>query len=316
MCTHATEKFEKSFSNATRYFRIFGLQYFSFDSTAENKDFNHHGSNISRKFKLAFVVLVAAIAVQTSYLIWNLKSEAETGNVDMERGLKFGRILMMFLIEISLIHSLKVTPNMKLVFRNLEKVMKIFNNNLNVDVDYTEFLTRFNKLRNKMIIFFIICSLSLLITIFNFNSTSQVISASIFVILPYFYMKLFYLRFIFFTMLIKHNIEIMKKVVERLETLDRFGASFDAINFYVKPVKLRKSHEIYYTIITLKEIYGIIWKTTETVNELSGPSILIQFFINILVNISACFKIYLAAKGVIPFIKLGSKSAVIVSLFH
>lgn len=292
--------FAETLSHSTKYFQYLGLQYFSVSDESDG----YQTDEVSKKFKFIFACFIIILLCPIAALVYIIVLEKATEKGDVESGLKYLRILLLFFIEISIIHAFVTTPRAKDFFKKCKKANKYFADDLGFDIDYDGFSANFNRIVIKSSFIFWTLSLILLVSIFTLSSISQGVIATVYVIIPYFFMKMFYLKFVFFVLLVQHNIRGVKKVLVRL------ASEINCTNFHIKPVKQNKSEEIFKTIISLKTIYGLLFEMTELANSLSGPSLLMQLCMTIIVNTSALFKLYLAANGEFPVEQLGSK------LFH
>lgn len=296
--TKSKLSFAESLSHSTKYFQYLGLQYFS----VSDKFDGYQTAEVSKKFKFIFACFVIILLCPIGALVCIIKLEKATEKRDVENGLKYLRILLLVVIEISIIHAFMTTPRAKDFFKKCERANKCFAKDLNFDIDYDGFSAKFNRIVIITSLIFWILSFILLASILALSSISQGVIATVYVVIPYFFMKMFYLKFIFFVLLVQHNIKGIKTVLDRDETSEVICP-----NFYIKPVKHHKSDEIFKTIISLKTIYGLLFEMTELANSLNGPSLMMQLCMTIIFNTSALFKLYLAANGEFPVEHLGCK---------
>lgn len=296
------ESFEKAFSKASRLFQCSGLQFFPI--TSSGKRFGYQESGVSTKFKILFAVLTFVLMVFAGIWIFLVLTATGKSKNSFENKWMLLRIIFPIAFEILLLHSYLKTQKTKQIFRKSAEISNLIKRNFNINIDHGKFGENFMKLVAKTIIFFTIGSISVLISISVFESKSYVFVAALYIVFPYFVMHIFYLRFIFFIMVVLHNIQNMKMALECLHDSKKLENHFDALNFCVKPAVKMKIN--YCAIASLKEVYGIIWEVSELVNELSGPSLIGLLFTTIMSNTSAGLKIYLASKGASPVSDIGS----------
>lgn len=285
------ESFIEAFESATFWFQISGLQLFSINSLRRKS------TKMSTKFKLILTTILLFFALLIGLMIFTIAWDIEHDSKDIESSLNIFRLFLWSTLTVQLLHSFFMTPTAKLIFSKCKQVMKVFENNLNFDMKCSKFADEFKTFLLRTEIFFGFVSLSLLVSIYVLNGAFRAFIATFYVVLPYYFMKLFYQRFNFLIRLVDFNIKCMVKV------MDRFTSSETPTNVYGKP---EKSCEVYHTVVSLKEIYGMVWEVTQLTNSLCGPSMVIQILFTILSNTSAAYKLFLATKGLLPLTRVGS----------
>ena len=292
----------ESLQKSSKFLQIFGLQYFQIDSMSGNAIF---ASGTTAGFKTVFGFYVLLLATMLIILIRKIVVDAAE-NLQVENNLRYVRVLLLVLLEISITHAFISTSKAKVVFEKLIKVENIFKNQLNFELKSEKFSEKFIRIFFVTTTIFTIWSASLLFSIYHFESLTYALISLFYVVFLYFYAEMFYMRFVFFILLVRHNLRSMKKVLERLETSSNVVGRDEISFLHLKPFVL-KQNEIFYSLLSLKEIYGILYEVTETINSLCGISIVIQLFMTVLTNVSAGLKIFLAANQAMPLNKLGSK---------
>lgn len=297
--------FGQSLSHATRFFQVFGLQFFTLGHTSTNKDFSHHGSKVANKFKFSFFLNFGCLWT----LVFILFATNNRKGISFESDIVF--MVLLCLLGLSTIHSLLTTPKAREIFRKLEEVVNIFERDLKIDFDY-------KALKKSLKKTFIILLLSIglinagLLTLWNFYLPNRSTYLLFFVLFPYFIFSTNISRFIYYIRLVNHGVKMMKIVLDRsnfcpnIETL--FERSRDAKIMQIKTAKLDSTTSTNKTLNSLKNIYGILWETTELINDISGPSVLFLLTMTVISNALAGFKIYQFFKKTIPLDHLGGYS--------
>lgn len=200
---------DNSFSAITLIFKIMGLQFFSFDSFSFQSGFRDK-TEISKNHKISFALSFIPILLQIIGIFYTISLEKQVDqNKNVTAGLTvqfiaYGAIVVVILI--SRIHLFMNTDKAKQIFCNLEKISMIFVQDLNVKVNYTEFVRSF-KLKMILInIVFFILTISTLGFIF-YNDTFSRLQINIFIwailaIYPYYFMTVLFIFLPFFALLI------------------------------------------------------------------------------------------------------------------
>lgn len=299
------KSFNKSLSSATLIFRIFGAQYFTIDS--KNDAFNYQDSGVSWKFKIYFAVILIGLSAQTGILTWLLLSKADKDDEKAREAAAMdtaGHVFMMVFLLLTVTHAYMSTSKVKEIFAHSQEIAHIFESSLAMDSDYDGFETTFEKFCIKFLIVITACTL-FLIGFTYLYWPQELLNLIVFQILPYAFIEVTVLRFIFFIMLVNHNSQKIKeffeiKIAEKNQSLINFGA--------LQNMEFQK-------IIAVKEIYGLLRNMTRLINQVSGPSISIFFISLVLADTLGGYMIFLYIKDVVPVEEIGSTCAVSVENF-
>lgn len=292
------EQFEKSFSDLTRVFRIFGLQYFTLHSSAENKQFNHHNSKISTKAKLTLIGVIAAAFVNTSL---NLFFHDGGSFLTVEFSMSLGFTILLVL---AFIHSYALTAEMKKIFVLYEEVFKMLKRNLIFDSDCISNASTIKIILIKAAVTFLAANFMNCVFAYLFDNNNFY---KIFV-LTFFsniVVNVIILRFILFIMLVSTSLESMKSFLAKVQKVSMMTNVFDFETLPVKPVVPLITNEQFRW---LKKIYLSIWEMCVLANKISGPSSLTMLILCILENADAGFKIYKVIAENLPYGNLGCKN--------
>lgn len=293
----SNKHFVLSLSNGTILFRIFGLQYFKINIE------KFQDNQVSRNFKFYFVSVLTILTAQTGLLTWVLISSAISSDKNVRQATILGEIThigMFVFLLFSVIHAYIETAMVKKILSYSLEIAKIIENSLTLESDYEGFNKKFNKL---LTIFGTILGISeMLLLIFTYiYNWDEMFAVIIFETVPYTFVQVIILRFIFFVMLTNHNIGRIRKFFElkiKQGTLIKFYNK-KQVNF--TPFVNNDLEKI----LSVKRIYAIIWKMTRLINKVSGPSISVFLFLVVGGNSLAGYMIFLGTKGVVPFKDLG-----------
>lgn len=286
---NTNNNFGQSLSVATRFFQVFGLQFFTLITSNGNKDFTHHGSKIAKKFKLSFCLNFGCLWTLT---IITLTSKTQKG-FSIESDIIF--MVTMCLLGLSTIHSLFTTPKARSIFRKLEEVANIFERDIKIDYDYKALKKSLQKTIIILLLSIGVITAALL-AMGIYYLPNRLPDLLFFVLLPYFLFSVNISRFIFYIELVNHNVKMMKDVLGRLKSSPNIETLFERSRegkiMQIKSAKLESSSDTFETLTLLKNIYGILWETTEVINDVSGPSVMFLLTITVIFNALAGFKIY------------------------
>lgn len=289
--------FKESLSKVTFVFCIFGLQYFTID--CKNDCFGYRGNKITNRFKLYFALIASVLATEIGLLIWVTIITDVSSKESSTHATILGQLTSITSIAfllLSVIHSYRSTSEMKAIYKNCEDIHKIFEGSLGFDSNYDKFGKSFRKFLIKFwIVFAVFMPIQ---ATFNFFHDPAILQEDIiFFTVPYLFIIANVLRFIFFVMLVNHNIKRMKefleiKIKERSLRKQIFG-------------KHLHEHDEFEVFKSLKEIYGLVWRLTNLANSVSGPTISVFFVLIIFANSTSGYMIFLATKGLLPIKDLG-----------
>ena len=294
---------ENFFASDTKCFQFFGLQYFT-PALNENCSLRN---KIKFKFKILFVAVFSIMLTKIALLIY-LVTNHEIMDKNVQSSVMVLRIFVSSFLTFLIILSYSKTKKVIKIFGINEQVRQIFESNLNYNIDFVNLSKNFQGKFYGSTIFFSLCSVSLMVSTCIFETTYDLMVTTVYTIFPYFYIKLFYMHFIYFVLLVRHILVTMNKVV------DRYLQSEDCDNFsnnnIVKP-KFNKFNEAFFMTNSLKEIYGHLLTVKDEVNDFCGASSMFLLFFTILANSSAGFKIYSTLKGSFPLTQVGSEEQVV-----
>ena len=290
------KSFEKSLSDATFIFRVFGLQYFVISS--KNEPCSYKGNNISRKFKLYFVVLLIIILTLTGFLIWGflLEDNQESESEKYKKAKNVGQLSilsMMVFMMFSVIHAYITTSDVKTILKHCAEIINIFESSMTFDSGFDCFGKAFKKFCFKFVTLFMACNLLLFIFTYIYEP-ERLIAVIFFEILPYCFIEVTVLRFIFSVMLVNHINQSINKFFQQKILANSLRKSFA----FIETNELEK-------MISVKKVYGLTWKMTRLINKNSGPSMSVFFLLVVIGNSFAGYMMFLGTKGEVPFEEQG-----------
>lgn len=294
------ELFEKSFSNLTRVFRIFGLQYFTLHSSPDNKPYNHHSSKISTKSKLTLIAVIA-FAITNSSL--SLFFHDGGSFLTVELIMNFGFTMLVIL---AYIHSYFMTSEMKKIFNLYEEICKLLKQSLIFDSDCISNAATIKNILTKAAATFFAANFMNCVFAYLFDS-SNFYKILVLTFFSNIVINVIILRFILFIMLVGSSLQSMKSFLVKIQKISMMTNVFD---FEILPVKHVGPSITNEQFKTLKKIYLLTWEMCELANKISGPSSLTMLILCILENADAGFKIYKVIAEDLPYGSLGCKSAV------
>lgn len=283
---------ENSISGVTAIFQLIGFQYFSINSKLFREKF-HDKKEISRKHKvlLAFSLFLASIQSLLVFQVISMELRIKQ-NENVNTGLRVqftAYCAMIVVILVSLIHLFANTENSKQIFRNFDKISRIFANDLNVKVDYESFTASFKHTMIGVNLSFLIATTSTFCFLTHVNMPRMFLWAIV-SLYPYYFMLNMFCYLMFFALLVRENLASMKRVLEKLHAM-----RFQAISF--QTVSDKKNDELINSVHKLKRIYVTLCDTTALVNQVCGFPIMIQLLIVVVGFIAASYKLYLALMG-------------------
>lgn len=289
--------FGKSFTSATRIFQIFGLQSFTLSNAKGNSKFTHNGSKTSTVFLLVLFVNLTVLTVTAAVMVTINRASGESV------ALRVPSILRLAAVAISMIHSFCVTSKTKLIYRKSEEIFKIFEQELKFDSDSIGFSRKSKRHFVKLFLLFLIYDIMLFIFVCIYVP-SDPWYLIYFVFLPNVFTNVTVLKAIFSIRLLNHNIELMRKVLERLN-----GPCSNDEKFipFVKSVRYRSLSDIYPTIAIVKDIYETITEVNDLINSICAPIISGFLLMAIVTNSLAGYRCFLFLKHDVTFDVVGSK---------
>lgn len=277
-----------------------GLQLFSLDSKSFEAGYQQR-SKVSKKHKMSLFFFVLLLLLQVSGIVFAIKMEKEkqpdenvTTALVVQIMAYIGMVTSMFT---TVINGFVKTEKLKEIFCNIEKVLKVFAAELNINVNFASFSQSFKLTLIKTTLTFVISSLLVLGFIYYYNQ-SNVFVWALLCIFPYFYTQIIFCYFTFFVLLVQESLKSVKIVLQKLQrTHEITKTSVKVISFRTKP--LNKNNEMLHAVNKLKKIYSILCDTTELVNDVFGLPIFTQLVIIIMGNISAGNKVKLLINAVV-----------------
>lgn len=253
-----------------RYFQTFGLQYFSLDD-------NYKKSSL--KYRIFFVMLIGLLISSaigqlltfSSLLFQSLEdSTKDKVQENFERMSYFG---INFSALVILCQSFIKTMQNQKVFENLRKISALAWNRLFFKIDYRLFKIEFKKIFIGLLIFsYGTYATPTLIEIyylgyFNFQRLSRMF--------PIFLTKCLVIKFIFYTNLVNFHLKIIEHLLKSHKHVEY--VSFVNIDKMKKHSHLivNKNEQRRERVLVAKQMYSMIWETTQLINDCLGWAILL-----------------------------------------
>lgn len=288
--------FENPFSDLTKVFRIFGLQYFTLSTFAVNKKFSHHGSQISWRYKIVLLVLTLALITNAGAtvlvqdeLVFDLRAVTDYG--------------FFVLLILAIWHSYFKTAELKKIFLHCEKVYILFKINLQFNVNCVDKAVKIRRIliRYGIVfgVYFFVFSTFVLVT-----EPKQFIKAILLDFLTNILCNMFVARFMLLVLLVFINIESMKEFLEHMDSDSKVSNLFINKSIGVRNLTARTMKENLEAFLTLKQIHREILKISVLVNEINGPSGFALLILSVVQNASAGYEIYAVVEGTSPIVSL------------
>lgn len=303
---------EKSLSGVTTLFQVLGIQFFSVHSDTVEEGIHHRGK-VSNKHKLSLIFITACLSLDYVAIYYAITLEkAQEQNQNVNTGLfvqYFTYILTNFAVKIAVINAYLTTEKSRLVFCELEKVSKIFQNEFKEIIDFGEFSKQFKLTMIKISLFYVVGYCAALIFVYNHNQ-SNILLWAVIAVFPYFFLTVFLSYLIFFVKITNLNLSCMGKVIEKLHNGHALLKLRDGIHIEVKPQR-KSSDELYDSFLILKRIYGCLFETTCMINEVLGVPLIFLIVDMIMVNILGGYKLYLSVMGDVYIGRIGGSKKMI-----
>lgn len=245
----------KALSASTILFQVVGLQYFTLDGMKSQSFVQKHKYNFG-----IFIIVMILVAFGAGY--WMLFENEYDSKEMFVKNIVTIIILqsisiaaLISTIILSMINAYTSDRKTQNIFMNFEKISIIFSQNLNYRLDYSMMVTKFRKFNMIFWFMFIVSSaVFLLFMFFAPNSTSLFFLWSVTLIFPYIFLDACFIRFIFFTSLMKFHVDHFEKYLHTLQQ-QRFC------------MQTKNKKEV---LTYLKAIYGIMFRTSELINSVCG----------------------------------------------
>lgn len=274
----SSDSFGESLSSATRILQLFGHQFFTLNVSKGKEEFSHRGSKISRKF---LFILILNVLYLSSICIWTLL-DISKGEFYVE---SLADISIWVISCLLMIHSYKVTPKTRLVFRHCEAMAMTFEHKLKIDCDWIGFGGKFKRF---CVIFHLLMAaydvLCMTFVIIYYPSLTFYMIPKY--IIPIVIGRVSFLKVLFLIRLLNHNLELMTKALRRM-TKQRDRDHVAGVRTFAS------TNEVYSTVATVKEIYGTLTEVTEMINTINAPEICFSLCASVTLSILAAFKIFL-----------------------
>lgn len=304
---HNNRSFENPFSDLTKVFRIFGLQYFTLSTFADNKKFSHHGSQISSRYKIILIGITLALIANAGAMVL-VQDEIV---LDLQSGTYYGFFVLLIL---AIWHSYYKTAELKQIFVHCENVYNLFRLNLQFDVDCVEKAARIRRIFVRFTIIFCVYFFVYL-TFVLVTEPKQLLEAILLDFLQNVLVNLFIARFMLLVLLVFINVESMTEFLDQMENDSKVSNLFIAKSIGVRNLTTRTMKENLKAFLTLKQIHREILKISVLVNGINGPSGFSLCALSVIQNASAGYEIYAVFEGKYPVASLASEFAEEIKIF-
>lgn len=298
--TQNNSSFEQTFSDLTKVFRIFGLQYFTLSTYADNKKFSHHGPQISNRYKIILLLINLSLAANAGAMFL-IQEEV----FDLKIGTDYAFFVLLIL---AVWHSYFKTAEFKQIFVHCEKIYNLFRMKLQFDVNCVEKAASIRKIFIRFLIFFAIYfstySIFVLVT-----EPRQFLAAMLLDCLQNILVNLFIMRFMLLVLMVYINIESMTSFLGQIDSDSKVSNLFINKSIGVKNLTTRTIMENVKAFLTLKEIHREILKISFLVNSINGPSAFALCMLSVVQNATAGYEIYAVIEGESPIVSLASEFA-------
>lgn len=295
-----TSILSKKLANFTIIFQLMGLQYFKLGGVKRETFAQRHKFNVG----VIFVLLSLAI-FGASYVFVVLNKDEQSENV--ETSLIFEHIsviLIISTISFSMLHSFLMSSKAHRIFKSFEKVAEIFSSDLSHNLDYSAVVKEFKIFFCFTISSFVIISFVFSVMIYETSAADYFLSA-LFGIFPYFFLEICVVRFIFYVILIKFHVMSIEKVLLRFRESNELMTinvrDNNCWDFRSKPLQSVESIANVEFVLSLKKVYGIVFKATEKTNHVCGFVNVVLLGLIVSANINGGYGLYLWRMNEIPF---------------
>lgn len=302
----------KALSTHTIIFQLIGLQFFTLDGINSRKFLTKHKYNLG----IIFVVLML-IAFSAIYLVEKSKEKQDKPNVATSTIMHhISMINMICCTVISMVQSFLVKAKVRKIFFNLQSVAKIFSKNFNCDVDYSVLGREFKNFCFGYFLFYAVLSLALVAFLLGYGSGTSGIMWNILLLCPYSFLIICFIRFVFFVMLIKFHVVQFERIIKSMQKCSHPYIRADNILRDYR-IKIDRSPAVEFEFVMgLKKIYGIIVRTTRTVNFVCGIINLMILFLIVFATINGGYKVFLSSKNDITLEQLGGLIEIFYETFN
>lgn len=286
-------KIRANFARSTLIFQVFGLQYFSFST---KNDFLPTGK--SALHRVIFILTFVVVAIEVFGVASVIKIQQSNRNsTRVSTGLMFqygSYFFISFVVCSTAVHSHYSTSDAMKIFNNFERIFKVFEEKLKYTLNYDDTLVKFNRITIGKCIYFTVLTLITMCYVF-YQDRSSIFYWALLSFMPYFIIILNFWKFCFYIKLVHLNLKGIKKVLINSHNLNRSGHLIElSLKLHQKSIK---NFNLFHTISSVKEIYGIIYETVGMINKIMGVSSILQLVTILYANTSAGYKLYLISTG-------------------
>lgn len=290
----SSDSFGESLSSATRILQLFGHQFFTLNVSKGKEEFSHRGSKISIKF---LVILILNVLFLLAICAWAI-FVTSTDKLIVQAGSALG-VSMLIITCLLMIHSYKVTPKARIVFRHCEAIAKTFEQKLKIDCDWIGFSRKFKRFCVTFHLLMAACDVLYVTSVIIYYPSLTFYMIPCYII-PVVICRISILKVLFLIRLLNHNLELMTKALARMsEKRDRENSA-GARTFV-------RSSEVYSTVAVLKEIYGTLTEVTEMINTINAPEICYSLCACVTLSIFGSIKIFLTFNHKMSLETIGGK---------
>ena len=261
------------------FLQISGLQYFSVKEKANPKKWQ----KIHPKYLIYFVILASLVmgSCVGQFMQIPLPDHVrDSPKIVVRKGIsRIFNIGFFLTASTILVQSITKTAQNKMVFSNFDKIAALSWSKTFYTIDYDTFQKQF---KNKLIVIIIAFTVPLVMTLVvdqMYPKSEARVSTPVFVLVPIFLIKFAIIKYIFYIDLIHFHLLAIKKVL-RKPCLKIMDVSDLVDNFKVakdyKPTKY-SNEKMIERIVAAKQMYGILWETTQLLNDCVGWSLLMFF---------------------------------------
>lgn len=281
------------------FFQIVGLQFFFVDATYDR--------NIPVKYKVYFLVLLSAVAF-SCYAQIKIQPQVEQGDnakTAVQKSLEGVVYLGVYISAfVTLFQAFLSTSKSRMVLDNFNKISNLSWTRAYFRIDYTLFRRQFTKIFIASILFFVITfALPVILNVASKSVDDPLIYRPFYTLIPAFLLKFASIKFMFYAELINYHMEMIEKLLEKpyvdafhiIEILDNF-------NKQTSNQTKQKNDKLVLKISVAKQMYGMIWETTELLNRCLGWTLLMETMLVSCGLIVGAYQYFLLLQNKAPFI--------------
>lgn len=255
------------------FFQVFGLQFFSVDGT--------HNKNNSVKYKVYFLVLLGLVAI-SCIAQFKIQPQVENGDnakTAVQKSLEGAAFLGVYLQAfVILIQGYMTTSKNRIVLDNFNKISNLSWSRAYFHIDYSLFRKTYGvKFSGILIFFLIIYALPIFYDVIKKPTDDPQIYRPVYTLIPILLMKFASMKFMFYANLVNFHMKMVENLLRKPQVhVTEIIKILDCFHKQTKMQITRNHDQLMQKVSVAKQMYGIIWETTNLLNDCLGWTILVE----------------------------------------